>query len=987
MKKRILSLLLTVLMIISLFSAFSINASAAGSITITSLPVVLFGGGGEYNIVWRTSAKSIGYVTYRFGGKSYTVYDEKNGVVRSDDDTHTVRVPQEHLDAAGAYEVYSIAVDSRTDYNINLSVSTSVSSSFTGYHNQKEIKFAIFSDTHLEPKNKKTMQGCKDALDNYMHGADVIVLNGDIPNNMPTEDYFDLILETARTLSGGSLPVLYAKGNHECRGYFAQKLYKYLVFNTNEFYCQWDYGPVSGITIDIGEDKEDDHEEYYGVDDMDHYFEEQYKWLENMGGYTEGSQYHLSISHSPTFIDRYLKEDYIQLMKQYETDFHICGHTHWSRFEANGRGNSGIPTLHDGGHDDNTTMRTTLLTISNGNYHYVGYSASGTTLLEGDVSANRKGSSASATVSEDTEASVNEEETEESVIENTTENAEEPVIPTAAGVSTLSLKGAGDSISITAKPVVFDCGDYYCVVWQTTEGQECAGYVEINGVEKSYMDSFAGKLRTETTHSVKIPKDVLDGKTFTVKNRLVTNYAMYGLKSNPPTSYGPYVSNTAIKFLGDSDKKLKSYNILVLSDIADKGIDANKVKSSFTGNPALIVSLGNMVKSFNTEADFGEYLKYMNTVSNGGAIPVLFLRGENETKGTFAANISRYIRNTTSDAVIGKFYTNAAMGEVAFAGLDTATDSADSTAKYNQYASFDNIRAEQVSWMQNTIGKTFKDKYNLVFAHGDGLDNYLGVNFTKGFTNLGTNLVVTGGAGKAPSYSGGTSSYATATCGTATGIMLTCKNDEIVVKTIGDDAAQLGTVDVTKAVASGNSGNSDSDDKDDDSSIDNSGDSGNSGNSGNNNNQNGNSNNGSSDKNNSTTNNGTTTGKPNSDNSYSGSGNGTTTYEPGEFDGIDGDMYIRVVPDGWYNDYLGSGFTYAVVTTVSANGTAVTEEVFIELISNLAGINLTLYSDSTNAEKAASWAEEYGVYSGYIGGDNALTDSVIKSVLDGLFAA
>lgn len=987
MKKRILSLLLTVLMIISLFSAFSINASAAGTISITSLPVVLFGGGGEYNIVWRTNAKSIGYVTYRFGGKSYTVYDEKNGVVRSDDDTHTVKVPQEHLDAAGSYEVYSIAADSRTDYNIKLSASTSVSSKFTGYHNQKEIKFAFFSDTHLEPHNKKTMTACKDALDNYMQGADVIVLNGDIPNNMPTEAYFDLILEIARTLSDGSIPVLYAKGNHECRGYFAQKLYKYLVFNTNEFYCRWDYGPVSGITIDIGEDKEDEHEEYYGVDDMDHYFEEQYKWLENMGGYTEGSQYHISIGHSPWFIDRYMQSEYAQQMQQYETDLLVCGHTHSSKFDPNGPKMkdgvvTGIPTLHDGGHNDNTTMRTTLVTMSNGNYHYKGFTETGGTLLEGDIATNRKGSSVPASVSEAPEASVSEPETEEYVAENT-ENEKEPVIPTAAGVSTLSLKGAGDTVSITAKPVVFDCGDYYCVVWQTTAGQECAGYVEIPGVDKDYMDSFAGKLRTETTHSVKIPKDVLDGKNFTVKNRVVTNYAMYGKVSNPPTSYGPYVSGTQIKFLGNSEKKQKSYNILVLSDIADKGIDANKVKSSFSGNPTLIVTLGNMVKAFNTETDFGEYLKYMNIVSNDGAIPVLFLRGENETKGTFAANIARYIRNTTSEAVIGKFYTNAMIGDVTFAGLDTATDSADSAAKYNQYASFDKIRAEQVSWMQNTISKTFKETFNLVFAHGDGLDNYLGVNFTKGFSNLGTNLVVTGGAGKDPSYSGGNSSYATATCGSAVGLMLTCKNNEIVVKTIGEGGKELGTVDVTKAVAPGKPDDDDNNKPDDNNpgGTTTKPDDNNNGGTTTKPNNNGGS------TNNNKPNGGGTTSRPNGGNGNTNSGDGTTTYEPGDFDGIDGDMYIRTVPDGWYNDYLSSGFAYEVITTVSANGTAVTEGVFIEIVSNLAGINLTLYSDSTNAEKAASWAEEYGVYSGYIGGDNALTDSVIKNVLDGLFAA
>ena len=96
-------------------------------------------------------------------------------------------------------------------------------------------------------------------------------------------------------------------------------------------------------------------------------------------------------------------------------------------------------------------------------------------------------------------------------------------------------------------------------------------------------------------------------------------------------------------------------------------------------------------------------------------------------------------------------------------------------------------------------------------------------------------------------------------------------------------------------------------------------------------------------------------------------------------------MYVRTVPDGWYNDYFGKGFKYAVVTTITANGTT-TESVFIEIVSNLVGINHTLYDASTKADKAAAWAEEYGIYSGYLGGENVLTDGIINTVVSGLFS-
>ena len=1002
MKKRILSLILTVLMMLSLLSAFSIDAFAAGgAIEFTYKPTVYFGGGGEYNIVWKTNTRSVGYVTYRYGGKSYTVYDEENGVVRSDDSIHSVRVPQAHLDAAGSYEVTSVSVGSRKDYSFDVGMSVSVSSSFTGYHNQKDIKFAFFSDTHLEPTNKKTMDAAKMHLDSFMGGADVIVLNGDIPNNMPTEAYFELILEIANTLSGGTIPVLYAKGNHECRGYFAQKLYKYLVFDTNEFYCQWDYGPVSGITIDIGEDKEDSHDEYYGVDDMDHYFDEQEVWLENMGGYSDDSQYHISIGHSPTFIDRYKTLYYANYMKNYETDVLVCGHSHNSKFVAatDNSNKIGIPTVHDGGHTNNETMRTTLLTMSNGTYHFKAFSETGGTMWEQTLETNRKAKSPSAAVSapantpsEDNVEAV-ESETNEAQTE-TVENDTTPVdIPTAAGISTMALKGAGDTTSITVKPVVFDSGYYYSVVWQTTAGNECAGYVEVsNGTAKySYMDSFAGKLRTETTHSVRIPKTVFDGSTYYVRNRVVTYYGMYGIVGNPKTSYGPYVNGGAVKFLGNSEAEAKKYNIAVFANMPVESNDANTVKNSYTGNPNLIVSLGNMVNSINTEEDFGNYLRFMNIVSGGGAIPVLFLRGEGEAKGEFAANLGRYIRNSTDTAVIGKFYLNTAIGDISIVGLDTATGANDKAAQYNGYAAFDNIRAEQNDWMDNKIYNSFVDKYNIVFANGDGLDNYLGVNFAKSFGRLKTNLVVTAGTGKA-SFTDRGDLNAIATCGSLSGdntmgLMITCQNDEISVRTLGSDSKDLGTVDVTKSSASNDTSTpTDPDDPDspDDNNNDGNGGNNSSGNnSGNNNGNGGNNNNG----NNSGNNNGNGGNNNNGNNSgnNNGNGGGETIYEPGEFDGIDGDMYVRTVPDGWYNDYFGKGFKYAVVTTITANGTT-TESVFIEIVSNLVGINHTLYDASTKADKAAAWAEEYGIYSGYLGGENVLTDGIINTVVSGLFS-
>ncbi len=1003
MKKRILSLILVLIMVISFASAFCLTMDAA-TISYQYKPTVYIGGGGEYNIVWKTNVKSVGYVTYRYNGNAYTVYDEENGIVRTDDNIHTVRIPMEHLDAAKSYTVHTAEVVSRNGFDIKLGSSSEVSSSFRGYEGQEEIKFAFISDTHLTAANKQTMASAKNAVDNYMGGTkevDMIVLNGDISNNMPNEEDFDLILEIANTVSEGIIPVLYVRGNHECRGAFAQKLYKYLVYDTAEFYCQFDFGPISCFVSDIGEDKEDDHEEYGGLNDMDHYLTEQLRWFEGQEGYSNDSTYHLAISHSPQLVDRFINEELGTIFSTMRTDVLICGHSHNSVFYNANYGNKNklkFPVVHDGGHNNNQTMRTLMVTFSNDTYNFVALSDTGSEIFNESIIAQYKGSSAPKTETAVAEEVTTEIKTEnkqtvtedEDVVSYKIDNA---IVPTSAGVSTSALKGAADTTNIITKPVVFDSGDYYNVVWQTTAGIECAGYVDITGTSGSlsYMDSFAGKLRTETTHSVKVPKEILNGSSYTIKSRVVTNYNMYGTVANPPTSYGAYTNGSTVKFAGSKTPK-NQYNIVVIANAnAGANTAASEINSSYTVSPDLIVSLGNVTGVLNTEEDFGKYLNFIAPIAANGKIPVLYLRGENEATGEFAANISNYIRTSTTELVNGKFYSNITLGDsISIIGLDTATTAPDSDKKYNGYANFDEIRADQDVWLDETIPNIFKNKCNIVFANADNLSNCVGVNFTDSFVRLETNLVVTGQSGKS-AISIPDNNYAHVTCGSKTGdgsygLLLTCSKDNIVVKKLGSTTIEIGTVNTKTNVAQ--EGGEDvivdsttpEDNKDDATKPDTPSDSTNK----------------DDDKENDVNNNDDkeTTDKDNSttdkdddnenDNTTSGDGE-ITGYAPGEFDGVSGDDYVREVPEGWYEDYLNEGFKVLSNPTTKGNG-VITEGVFVQIVAKLAGINLSYYYDEdTTEDKASTWIEDCGIYNGYVGGEDVVSDNLVTTIVTSIF--
>lgn len=805
MTKRILSTIIIIVLFVSL-AVFCLPANAA-SIGFTVSPVVLIGGGDEYNIVWENDTIGIGYVTYEVDGKKYTVYDEECGVVRSDDKMHTVRVPKEHLDKAGSYTVNAAGVVSRDGYSITRVNTASKTIEFHGYTEQLKISMGFISDSHLiypskDKKKYETMLASYTKVVNeYMERPDLIVLNGDITNELINEEEFYALFKVFSIAgSNGTYPVLYVVGEREKRGFYSKEIEKYLCYDTGEFYTYFEYGPIASYVTDIGEDKKDDHDEYGGLVDMERYLNEQLLYIDSHSGYSEESVYRLTIGHGTNYVghNNYDADHdaYRALFFNYGTDVHISGHDHQLKFR---QGNSTVlfHVVSDGGHNKNQTLRTTLVTFEDDVMTFKGINDNGSQAYVKTIKASDNSSPAPKA-----EAEQKQEPTEPTV--ETPAKTPDPV-PTRAGISTSAVKGAADMTANITKPVVFDAGEYYSVVWQTTSGIKCAGYVDVQGISKPFMDQHGGKLRTETTHSVRIPKDALaTSKTYTIKSRVVINYNAYGMVENggkDPTQYGPYATGKVVQFNGHPEKKATEYTILAVANKTGGSSDAQRLLSKYKERPDLVVMTGDMTKTLNTEKDFTKVLEYANTLT-GGAVPVMFLRGENETKGAFAAYLPRIIHNFASAHNSNKLYTTYATSNLSVIGLDTATTKKDNHVSYNGYANFDRIKKEQKDWLENELGKSFSGVYNIVFANASDLTNCAGVDFSGALERHKIQLVVS--AGDTTQFVSGGEYYSQATVGDSLGLLITCKDKEISVKSIADETKQLGTVKTTDVTYGGN---------------------------------------------------------------------------------------------------------------------------------------------------------------------------------------
>lgn len=318
--KFALSLLALILGLAVIFGAFFL------SIRITAGPVVFECGTDEYAVVWATSLKGSGYVKYTYEGEEKLVWDAQGGTIATDDTVHMVRVPKNEL-KNNTYSVGSQYVMLKMGYHAFRGKTVeSEKIAFSGEEREDDIRALSISDIHEMPEEMK------EALSYFKETPDVIFMIGDISSEMIFKSQFEKnILKNAHTLSGGSIPVVYTRGNHETRGEFSAQMLDYFPTNTGEFYFTFDFGGISALVLDSGEDKEDDHKEYSGLVDFSSYREQELQWINSLKKEDFDGKYKIVLCHDPVIGTDYFGADWETPLKNLEMDMVIGGHLHQSK--------------------------------------------------------------------------------------------------------------------------------------------------------------------------------------------------------------------------------------------------------------------------------------------------------------------------------------------------------------------------------------------------------------------------------------------------------------------------------------------------------------------------------------------------------------------------------------------------------------------------------------------------------------------------------
>ncbi|MBR3964762.1 MAG: metallophosphoesterase [Clostridia bacterium] len=690
--RKILSAFLSTLMIVSAFvGVISFGASVASTVefdvdtfglkkTGTSAKIDfranpgVYEVGDGYNVIWVTTFKGTGYIKYTYEGKEYTVYDEDNGVICTNEDVHTVKVPHEHL-ANNTYTVYSQVVTANNASGVTYGATISSGEiPFKGYDGSGTVNVLQITDTHDAHAGTQAVVRAHKGKD-----VDLVAFTGDIANDLPErKDILDDLFPLMANATGGRFPIIYCRGNHETRGKYGTMLLEYFETKTGEFYFDFNYGPLYGVVLDTGEDKSDSDKAYGGLANYKEYIAAQAEWLKTLTPQKDAA-YRLAIYHIPRL--QTLAGGAVDISKNLNPlgfQLGICGHDHSNRIEYPGTNGVNFEQVVLGQSVGG------LYEFNGDKINYVATDKNGSTKMSKEFTVQSKFGAVGT--------------------------AKTPIF----GLNQKTETRAGGSNEVTAEPTVFETGDnYYTIVWATSK--DGGAYVEYtyNGKQYQVYDEAGGFVRTtDTIHTVKVPKAHLNNNTYRV--------ACFNMRSQSGYTFSRGSMAVSKDYKFENNATATEIPVLVCPDIgvnlaSDALTRLSSAVAALGSKPAIVSVNGDSVADIAKMMGIVGVLQATHTAS-GGTHPVVYTRGAAEMKGEFASRLGFYLRTTT-----GEFYYSFNTTNYTFIVLDDAALCEHCAKNAGELILPEVIREKQTAWLNSLEIAQSKDI--VVISHEAAIDN------------------------------------------------------------------------------------------------------------------------------------------------------------------------------------------------------------------------------------------------------------------------
>ena len=267
------------------------------------------------------------------------VSNHQHGLVKANETYHRITVPGLSPGEKYEYQLEARRIEKFEPYQVHFG-STLTSETYTVSlpgNDDPELSFTVLNDLH---KNIELIGSLMKKVASTPALPQFVVLNGDILSHIEGEEDVAAILDMP-VKYGSEHPLLWIRGNHECRGDFARHMTRYLAMPDGRYYFSFSRGPVKFLVLDSGEDKDDSDPAYSGLTDFDTYRQEEEKWFREIIQSQEWKDApfrilvtHIPVGHVPgdeerdqKFFQPY-KKRWAELMNSAGLDLEIAAHYH-----------------------------------------------------------------------------------------------------------------------------------------------------------------------------------------------------------------------------------------------------------------------------------------------------------------------------------------------------------------------------------------------------------------------------------------------------------------------------------------------------------------------------------------------------------------------------------------------------------------------------------------------------------------------------------
>lgn len=208
----------------------------------------------------------------------------------------------------------------------------------------------VFNDLHQRYATYKALCKQIEGID-----YDFVIFNGDCIDDPANHDQATrFISEVTEPINGSSIPTWFIRGNHEIRNAYSIGLRKHFDYTDNKTYGSFNWGDTRFVILDCGEDKVDDHREYFGLNDFTALRNEQVGFIQQELASKEfkKADKRILIHHIPLFcFSHNLCNDlWRPLLKKADFDVCLNAHTHRAAFHPKGEDGNRFPIFIGGGY-------------------------------------------------------------------------------------------------------------------------------------------------------------------------------------------------------------------------------------------------------------------------------------------------------------------------------------------------------------------------------------------------------------------------------------------------------------------------------------------------------------------------------------------------------------------------------------------------------------------------------------------------------------